>query len=300
VYTIKRAAELVGVTDSTLRAWERRYGFDLSRRTAAGYRLYDDEAVGSLRSVHALVLEGWSVRAAVEEVSRRLAAAAPSAPALAADRGGAPSDPQQVDAVDALVQVAADYDVEGLAKLLDEQFSTASFERVVDGWLLPALRALGAAWADGRVTVAGEHLVSHGVVRRLASAYDAAGANRGAPKVVIGLPRGSRHDLGLLAFATAARRAGLATTYLGADVPVHDWAAAAGSRLVKGVVLAVPTPDDTEAVAQTVAMIGSRLPTLLVAVGGSAQDLAPAQCLRLGHEVGPGADLLAREVMRAR
>lgn len=298
MYTIKRAAELVGVTDSTLRAWERRYGLDLSRRTAAGYRLYDDEAVRSLRSVHALVLEGWSVRAAVEEVSRRLAAA-PSAPIPAADPEDAPSDPQHVDAVESLVQVAADYDVEGLARVLDEQFSIASFEAVVDGWLLPALRALGAAWADGRVTAAGEHLVSHGVVRRLASAYDAAGANRGAPKVVIGLPRGSQHDLGLLAFATAARRAGLATTYLGADVPVDDWAAAAGSRLVKGVVLAVPTPADTEAVVQTVAMIESRLPALLVAVGGSAQDLAPARCLRLGHEVGPGAVLLAREVMRA-
>ena len=280
MYTIKRAAELAGVTDATLRAWERRYGLDLSRRTEAGYRLYDDEAVRRLQSVQSLVQQGWSVRAAVEEVRRR--------PTVSSDDAS----------IQDLVRVAADYDVEGLSSLLDRRFGAASYEVVVDDWLLPALRELGSAWEDGRVTVAGEHLVSHGVTRRLSAAYDAAGANRGGPKVVLGLPHGSRHDLGLLAFATAARRAGLATAYLGADVPVDDWAAAAASRLVRAVVLAVPTPADVEVVERTVTTLRSGLPALLVAVGGSAQDLAPGDCLRLGHRVGAAAELLARELAR--
>lgn len=286
MYKIKRAAELVGVTESTLRAWERRYGLELSRRTEAGYRLYDDVAVGYLRLLHDLTLEGWSVRAAAEEVRLRSNASAPAAASTA------PVDDQ------ALVRVAREYDAAMLSRVLDDQFGTASFEAVVDGWLLPALRAVGAAWIAGEITVAGEHLVAHGVARRLAAAYDAAADNRFASDVVIGLPHGSRHDLGLLAFAIAARRAGLATMYLGPDVPVDDWVAVVGSRRVRAVVLAAATKRDAEAVAETVAAVETASPGLLVAVGGGAQDLAPASCLRLGHEIGPSAALLARQVGR--
>ena len=65
--------------------------------------------------------------------------------------------------------------------MLDERFSRASFESVVDGWLMPSLVALGEAWADGRVSVAGEHLASYAVQRRLAAAYDAAASRSGRP-----------------------------------------------------------------------------------------------------------------------
>ena len=288
MYTIKRAAELVGVTESTLRAWERRYGLELSRRTPSGYRLYDDEAIAHLRLLHDLTLEGWSVRAAAEEVQRRSTATAPpTAPAAAG-----PVDER------ALVRVAREYDAPGLTAVLDQQFGTASFETVVDDWLLPALRELGAAWQAGEVTVAGEHLVAQGVARRLAAAYDAAGDHRAAPRAVIGLARGSRHDLGLLAFATAARRAGLSTTYLGPDVPVDDWVSFVLANPTDAAVVSVATTEDAAALADTVAALQTHAPGVLVAVGGGAQHLAPPSCLQLGHEIGPAAALLARELSR--
>ncbi|WP_235734524.1 MerR family transcriptional regulator [Nocardioides alcanivorans] len=290
MYTIKHAAELIGVSDSTLRAWERRHGLNLSLRTPAGYRLYDDEAVRMLRLMRDLVRSGWAAREAAEEVNRT-AGAAPTAS----------TDDNFLDAADgpALAEVASTFDVAGLNQVLDRHFASASFETVVDGWLLPALRELGTAWEDGRVSVAGEHMVAHGVIRRLATAYDAAGDNRSRPRVIVGLPPGSRHDLGLLAFATAARRAGLATTYLGADVPIDDWIAAATIPSVGCAVLAVPMAEDSESLAHTVSAMVEQTPDLLVAVGGSGQDLAPEHCLRLGHEIGPAARLLASTLASA-
>ena len=285
MFTIKHAAKQVGASVSTLRAWERRYGVGTARRTESGYRLYDEQAMRALTLMQSLVSEGWSVRAAADEVHRRTAAAAP--PLVPSDASPATADEA------ALVRAAEEFDAAGLSSVLDHRFSTASFESVVDGWLLPALRDVGLGWESGRVTVAGEHLVAAAVERRLSAAYDAAGENPSGPHVMVGLPPGSRHELGLLAFATAARRAGISTTWLGADVPVEDWAAAMETRSVDCVVLAVATADDVDAVAATVAALAERRPGLLVAVGGAAQDRAPARCLRLGHEIGPAARLLA-------
>lgn len=282
MYTIKHAAEQVGVGVSTLRAWERRYGVGAAQRTEAGYRLYDDAAVRALSTMNSLIREGWSVRAAAEEVSRR-------------DIRTARPEPHD-GAEHSLVRAASTLDPDVLATVLHAGFARASFDTVVDTWLLPGLREVGTAWASGRLSVAAEHSVAAGVTRRLAAEYDAAGPPPSGPCVVIGLPPGARHDLGLLAFATALRRREVRTTYLGADVPTTDWAAAAEAQSADCVVLAAPMEADAAAVTQTVAAVRSRRPHVALAIGGSAQDLVEGPGLRLGHEIGAAARHLAEHL----
>lgn len=292
MYTIKRAAELIGVSVSTLRAWERRYGLVEPQRTDSGYRLYDDAAVRSLSVMHSLVLEGWSARQAAEETRRRLESAGSGAPADGRVRA------REGEAAEELVQAAEDFDVVTITRVLDERFAGASFESVADGWLMPALCELGAAWESGRVSVAGEHLVTHAVVRRLSAVYDASGTPGLGPRVVVGLPPRARHELGLLAFAVAARRAGLDTTYVGADLPVDAWAAAVEQHRADCVVLAASMPQDVERMLAVVEVLREAHPDVLVAVGGGQQDCAPEGAMRLGHEVGPAARALAHRLRR--
>src|SRR3954452_18350215 len=59
-YRINVAAELCGIPAATLRAWERRYGVPVPRRTASAYRLYTREDVELLRRMRDLVEEGVS------------------------------------------------------------------------------------------------------------------------------------------------------------------------------------------------------------------------------------------------
>ncbi|HSX68900.1 MerR family transcriptional regulator [Nocardioides sp.] len=292
MYTIKRAAEQLGISESTLRAWERRYGVGATQRTESGYRLYDGRDLQALGLMRALIDEGWPAQAAAEEMRRRMSSD---------DRRPAPVHTGATDGDDtaALIRIAAALDAPALGTLLDQQFSAASFEAVADRWLLPALHALGVAWKDQQITVAGEHMVAHAITRRLSAAYDAAGDNLMAPRLLIGLPPGARHELGLLAFATAARRAGLSTIYLGADVPTSEWITAATTGAVGDVacaVLAAPTEADSSAVRETADALRAARPDLLVAVGGSAQEFAPPWCVKLGHHVGPGAALLAERL----
>ena len=63
---IREVAEQTGLTAGTIRMWEQRYGFPTPERTPAGYRLYDDAAVETLRRVVELRRSGLTVPAALE------------------------------------------------------------------------------------------------------------------------------------------------------------------------------------------------------------------------------------------
>ena len=50
-FPIREVARLTGVNPVTLRAWERRYGLIVPRRTPKGHRLYDDSHVKRIQSI---------------------------------------------------------------------------------------------------------------------------------------------------------------------------------------------------------------------------------------------------------
>lgn len=285
MYTVKRAAELTGISADTLRMWERRYGVVAPTRTQGGYRVYDDLSLRRLAAMKALVDSGWAPRQAALQVLEDAAGGVDEAPPPAA---------RVIGDTAALWRAGRDLDGPGLDAVLDEAFALGSFEQVVDSWLMPSLHRLGTAWRDGSVGVAGEHFVSSGVQRRLAALFDAAaGRRRPGPSVVVGLARGSHHELGVLAFATALCRAGLHVVYLGADLPPADWVAAVGSGGAAAAVVGVPTPQDVPAVRETLDLLATAHRDVAVYVGGRHQGEVGGAARQLGHEVGPAARDLA-------
>lgn len=272
--TIKKAAELTGVPEHTLRAWERRYGLVEPHRTPSGYRLYDDAALARIRVMNELVHSGWSAREAAVESARRT------------PQAGGP-----LPAVEELVAAAAGLDADTITRLLDEQFARGSFESVVDAWLMPVMARLGRAWSTGEVSVAGEHLVSSIVMRRLGVAYEAAGRSATGSPVVVGAPPGVDHELGLLAFATAARRCGLTTVYLGGQVPVEAWPEAVAKVSAVAAVTSLHRRKDAPRLGPVAHALSGRPVELWV--GGRHQELAPAPFRPLGHSIAAAAARLA-------
>jgi MerR family transcriptional regulator, light-induced transcriptional regulator len=295
MYTIKRASEMVGVPVATLRAWQRRYRVVDPRRSDTGYRLYSAADIAKLRSVQALVASGWSPKEAAAvasgESDLETEPKEPEPNTRPRSRSASRASAQAVD----LVTAAAALDPSAVSRLLNERFATSSFEDVIDGWLLPELDRLGMAWAAGRISVAGEHMTAAAVQRRLSAAFDAAALDSvSSPLLLTGLPTGCRHELGILAFATAARRQGLAVVHLGSDLPLADWLTAAERHEPDAIVLAVPTPDDVAPTLEIVAgLAGGRS---LLAIGGRHQEAVVAEIARLGH---PPALALGHSVSRA-
>ena len=281
MYTVGRAAELTGVPSTTLRKWEQRYGVVVPQRSAGNYRLYDDEAVRRLSVMRTLVDAGWSAHEAAQHVVDDVSAAEAEI--------SRPEEPCTDARARELVRCAVDFDVPALEWLLADAFADGDCVSDIDGWLLPSMVALGKAWQRGEVTVAGEHFVSSAVHRRLAQAFQAVPVTPGGPRVVAGLARGSRHELGVLAFSLVLRSRGVSVTYLGGDLPLEAWVGTVRLIAPAAVVLAAPTVEDLPAVREAVEAL---MPLTTVLLGGAHQAEVDGPEL-LGHRAGAAAAALA-------
>ncbi len=299
MYTIKEAAARTGLTVPVLRAWERRYGVVSPTRTAGGYRVYDEAAIGRLWSMRRLIDDGWSPSAAAAAI---IAGTDPPASIPT----NASADGRTHPLAEHLVDAAAGLDSPRIEAVLDEMFASGTYERVMDDHLIPSLRALGDAWAAGRVNVAGEHVASNAVQRRLSAWFQASGPGRdqGRP-VLVGMPPGARHELGGLIFATAMRRAGLPVVYLGADLPLDDWIMAVERTDAPAVVIGAVMPADATAAIAVAAGLSAARPEVLIAYGGAAAPnpdpaaaASSARTIRLPAELGEAIATLSAALTR--
>lgn len=290
MYTIKRAAELTGVPVATLRAWERRYGIGSPERTDSGYRLYDEQSIADINAMQHLISQGWAPRQAAEAaVKERAAIAVPSAAPEALE--------QQLAEIRARVLGAARaMDERELGKVLDQMFANASYEFVVDHWLMPVMHDLGEQWIEGNLDISAEHLVSNAVMRRLGAAFEAAPLPAHGPLVLVGLPSESYHEIGALAFATAARRIGLAALYLGANVPQEAWITAVDAHRAAAIVLSVVRSEDVPLTNNLVKAIRDRHKELVFAVGGPRQAEVAGPVLHLPEGFAASAAAVAQRL----
>ncbi len=257
MYAVKQVSALTGVSEATLRVWERRYQVVEPARSAAGYRLYDDDQVAVLRVMAALVNNGVPASLAARTVRG------------SAVRGHTDTTPVADGSLD-LVSAAAELNPEVLHAVLNDAFAATDFDDVVDCWLPYELERLGDAWQSGRISVAQEHFASAAVARHLSAHFEDARPQGGVP-VLVGLPQGGRHELMLLAFAACLRRAGVNAIYLGADVPLDDWKSVASEVGARAAVLGVHLESDVEAAQSVVDQLAALSPPVAVRVGGRSR-----------------------------
>ncbi|AHG89379.1 Methionine synthase B12-binding module cap domain protein [Gemmatirosa kalamazoonensis] len=265
-YPIRVAARRAGLTTATVRAWERRYRAVAPARTETDRRLYSEADIERLRLLRALAAAGRSLtdlsrvpttrlRALVEGLAEPRAARTPRTARAAAARGREPAVlGALLRACDAAVR---DMDAPKLQTLLGRALvglpPRPFFERVV----VPLLRRVGRLWERGEITVAHEHAAAVAVRQVLGwmlETFRAANESRGAawsdtaPALVAATPQGERHELGALMVAVLAAAAGWRVSYLGADLPAADIAAAARKASARVVALSVVVPGAGDAI----------------------------------------------------
>lgn len=98
-----------------------------------------------------------------------------------------------------------------------------SYDAICSAGIQPAMYRIGELWAQGRVSVAQEHLATAIAQRILVLAFEAAAfAPPQGRKALFACVAGNRHALGLRMVSDAFAIAGWEVEYLGADVPSED------------------------------------------------------------------------------
>jgi DNA-binding transcriptional MerR regulator len=230
-FRINVAAELCGVPAATLRAWERRYGVPVPRRTASAYRLYTTEDVELVIRMRDLVDEGVSPAEAARVVLGSPAAVADEhvpIDGLELAQGRILSATQRWDAP------AIDLELTRLSMLLDAQ---TLYERVVS----PVLTEVGERWERGELSIGQEHLLTDRLELAVRASLRAVERAEG-PLVLMACIDFEQHVLGLLGAALRFAASGAHTILLGAMTPASALGDAIRSMAPRLVGLSVSLP----------------------------------------------------------
>ncbi|MFJ4777696.1 MerR family transcriptional regulator [Streptomyces sp. NPDC088762] len=229
--TTGAVARRLGVSPTTLRSWDRRYGIGPAAREGGHHRRWAPADIALLEEMCRLTSSGVPpAEAARAALDGRVG---PGRPAPDPDPGPAGPTagpgPAHAGAGDVrqesrgLARAAVRLDGPALATLLG---GLVADHGVVTAWeqvMVPALHAVGRRWqTSGDRYVEVEHLLSWHVstaLRQVAPA--AAGARASAPPVLLACVPAEQHTLALEALAAGLAQDGLPTRMFGAAVPAE-------------------------------------------------------------------------------
>jgi len=276
--SIGALSRATGVATATLRTWERRYGFPQPLRRPSGHRLYPLDAAPRLRRIVHAIARGHRAAdvigldpGALESLIDTAAAGplapadAGSPPARARGRRSAPGAPGLRAMRDAVRRL----DGPLLQSLLEAAAARLEPLAFIEGVARPLMRAVGEAWASGRLDIRHEHFASArlaDVLRQARRQFDTATAR---PRAVLASLPGDAHELGLLMAALVFSASGWQVLYMGRDTPPDQLRALAGDVDLDCIALGISetAPGD---VARTLKSLRRGLPREVpIVVGGS-------------------------------
>lgn len=137
------------------------------------------------------------------------------------------------------------------------------FCRFCDEGLRGFMGQVGEAWAEGRLRIADEHLVTQAMTEVLlkyrADQQDEAVGTRteeGRPVAVVGALEGNQHQVGSLCVRILLERLGWDVYYLGSDVPVEEFAVIQRGREASLVCVSVPPGTQMGDLARALRILG--------------------------------------------
>ena len=265
-YTVAEVEERSGVKASSLRQWERRYGFPRPERSASGYRYYSEQDLSMIRRMSELIAQG---------IPPSRAAAIMQEEPLAGTGGRATGELAR-ELGDALRTL----DLERADRTLSEAFVIHSVEGVLLDVMRPALIHIGELWHEGKINVATEHVASNHLQGRLRSLLRMMPTEGGRHRLLVACAPGEQHEIGTLMLTTLLRRAGFEAVYLGADTPIADLVAMARSMRPAAVLVSATTKASVKALQQGSAELKVAAPLILF--GGQAFNDHPDLATELG------------------
>ncbi len=213
-FTIKDLENLSGIKAHTIRIWEQRYSFIKPERSGTNIRYYSNDELKKILNVALLNKYGYKISHIDKMNEGEMKEKILSLNHLEA---------QQERIVNELIQCMVDIDIERLENILDKYIVARGIERTITQIIFPFLEKIGILWLTNHINPAQEHLVSNIVRQKLIVGIDGIVTSLKVNKtVLLFLPEGEYHELGLLFMYYLLKTRGVATIYLGSNVPLKD------------------------------------------------------------------------------
>jgi DNA-binding transcriptional MerR regulator len=229
-YRVAAVERMTRIPPSTLRSWERRYGWPRPSRAPSGQRLYSDQDVAVIRFLDRRRVEGMSLSQAAGLLEHAPAVEDHDPGRLLARLVAALRAYDEADAEGAFAAGQALLGVEGAAI-----------------GLVPAAIVAVSAHGPGEdgLPVEVEHFASNFLRRQTLRLLDGLPPAIGRP-VLVGCGPDEQHELGALLLTLLLRARGHRVVYLGARVPGPAMERAAAALDPAGVVVSLTMPESLE------------------------------------------------------
>ncbi|HYC28183.1 MAG TPA: MerR family transcriptional regulator [Chitinophagaceae bacterium] len=212
--TIRDLENLSGIKAHTLRVWEQRYSFLRPARTGTNIRYYSNEELKVILNVALLNKHGYRISQIdkMNDAGLRQKVLELNSMEAVQDR-----------VIYELIQAMVDLDMEQFETVLDSFIFNRGIDKAITQVIFPFLERVRTLWMADNITPAQENLVSNIIRQKIIVGIDSIISQEQAGKsVLLFLPEGEHHELGLLYAWYLMKLRGVKTLYLGADVPLKD------------------------------------------------------------------------------
>ncbi len=214
VFTIKDLENLTGIKAHTIRIWEQRYNFLKPNRTDTNIRNYSSNELKTVLNIALLNKYGFKIshinKMNEEQMQEKI---------LSLSHAQA----QQERIINELIQNMVDIQLAKFETVIEQYIYTKGIERTITQIIFPFLERIGVLWLTNHINPAQEHLVTNIIRQKLIVGIDGIKTNTSKNKsLLLFLPEGEHHELGLLFMCYLLKKRGLSVIYLGANVPLKD------------------------------------------------------------------------------
>jgi MerR family transcriptional regulator, light-induced transcriptional regulator len=291
LYNTAAVVQRTGVPATTVRAWERRYGYPMPAREAGGQRLYSEREIEGIRWLNDQTTQGVAISRAIAMLRSGYGGPEPSASraAATAPRSFASLRSEILNALLAL-------DPRRAEAVLSEAFALFSVEDVCLQLFEPLLVEVGDRWHAGELSVAAEHYITSFIRSRLFAllhAYQRPEVE--GPLVFTACAPDEWHEIGIVLVSIFLARRGVAVRYLGPNLPLDALAELVAQQHPSVVALSAQTRETARALRGAAQMLSQGTPPHpRVVFGGQAfnRDAALRESIQ-GTYVGPNAEAAA-------
>ena len=213
-FTIKDLENLTGIKAHTIRVWEQRYSFLKPQRTETNIRYYCNDELKTILNIALLNKYGFKIshidKMNEQELREKIVSLS-----------NAQACHERIE--NELIHYMVDLDMDKFENILDNHILSKGIDKTITQIVFPFLERIGILWVANNIHPVQEHLVMNLIRQKLIVGIEGLVTRTFIDKtVLLFLPEGEYHELGLLFIYYLLKSRGVNVLYLGANVPLKD------------------------------------------------------------------------------